>query len=143
VPAHLSGEPRLGVAFLIAAALLLAAAIAIALRPWDRRVSGAAALLLGGLMVAYLATRTTGIPLLDREREAVDAVGVATIVLEAAGLAAALWLMQPVDSPGRHAQLQEVSNDHWFSARPTHHAHACGPGRTGQHDRRSRHRRHA
>ena len=67
------------------------------------------ALLLAGLMLAYLATRTTGIPVLDPERETVDVVGVATTTVEAIGLAVALWLIQPLGRHRRSTYVQEVS----------------------------------
>ncbi|HET8586501.1 MAG TPA: hypothetical protein VFM74_01365 [Candidatus Limnocylindria bacterium] len=96
-------------AFLVAVALLLSAVVAVVLRPTDRRVAGGAALVLFGLALAYLATRTTGIPWLDPERETVDVVGVVTTLLEAAGLVVALWLMQPVGRGTRPVHVQEVS----------------------------------
>jgi hypothetical protein len=109
VPAHLNAGPRLGAAFLVAVVLLLSAATAVVARPCDRRITAAAGALLGGLMLSYLATRTTGIPVLAPEPEAPDGVGVATNLVEGAGLVAALWLNQP---RGRHARpfhLKEVS----------------------------------
>lgn len=109
VPAHLNGEPRLGAAFLVSAALLAAAATAVAAAPGDRRVVGVAVLLLAGLVLAYLASRTTGIPVLDPEPEALDAVGVATTSVEAGGVVVALWLSHPVGRPHRPTHLQEVS----------------------------------
>lgn len=108
-PAHLNGEPRLGAAFLAAVVLLVAAASAVAARPLDRRVTGAAGLLLAGLMLAYLASRTTGIPMLDPDPEAVDAVGVATNIVEACGVLLALWLIHPLGRRDRLSHLQEVS----------------------------------
>lgn len=111
VPAHLNGEPRLGAAFIIAVVLLVAAAVAIAVRPGDRRIVSMAGLLLAGLMLAYLATRTTGIPVLDPEPEALDVVGIATNAVEALGVLVALWLIHPFGRPGRLTpnHLQEVS----------------------------------
>jgi apolipoprotein N-acyltransferase len=109
VPAHLQSEPLLGWAFLTAVVLLVSAAAGIATRPGDRGVASGVALLLAGLMLAYLATRTTGIPVLDPEREAVDMVGVATTTVEAIGLAFALWLIQPLDRLRRSTYRQEVS----------------------------------
>jgi hypothetical protein len=108
VPVHLNGEPRLGAAFLIAVVLLVAAARAVAARPGDRRTTNAAGLLLAGLMLAYLATRTTGIPVLDAQPEALDAVGVATTAVEALGVVAALCLIHSVDQPRRLTHVQEV-----------------------------------
>lgn len=109
VPVHLSGEPRLGAAFLVAVVLLTIAAIAIATRPGDRRITTAAGLLLAGLMVAYIATRTSGIPVLDPEPETLDAVGIATNVIEALGVLIALWLIRSPERHRRITHLQEVS----------------------------------
>ena len=111
VPAHLSGEPRLGAAFIAAVVLLVAAAAAVAVRPRDRRIMSMAGLLLAGLMFAFLASRTTGIPVLDPEPEPVDVVGVATNAVEVLGILIALWLIHPLGRHGRLTQnhLQEVS----------------------------------
>lgn len=109
VPAHVQSEPRLGVAFLVAAGLLLSAAIAVSIRPADRRFATGAALLLFGVALAYLATRTTGIPVLDPEREAVDVVGVVSAAVELIGVASALRLMQSLGRRGRPVHVQEVS----------------------------------
>jgi hypothetical protein len=108
VPAHLNGEPRLGAAFLVAVVLLAGAAVAVAAHPADRRVTGAAGLLLTSLIVAYVASRTTGIPVLDPETEALDAVGIATNAVEAIGALVALWLIHPRSRRGRLTYLQEV-----------------------------------
>lgn len=109
VPAHLNDEPRLGVAFLIAAVLLAAAAMAVAAWPMDRRITTGAGLLLAGLMLAYLATRTTGIPWLDPEPESLDAVGIATNLVESLGVLAALWLIHPFGRQVRPSHPKEVS----------------------------------
>jgi uncharacterized membrane protein (DUF4010 family) len=53
VPDHLEHEPRLGIAFVAATALLLAAAVALAYRPDDAPVATGTALLLAGLIGAY------------------------------------------------------------------------------------------
>jgi hypothetical protein len=108
VPAHLSSEPRLGVAFMVAVGLLTATAVALGARPRDRRTNVGAALLMAGLIGAYIASRTTGIPLLQPEPEAVDAAGIATGLVEAIGVAFALWKIQ-ADGPLRKpSPLQEV-----------------------------------
>lgn len=109
VPAHLNGEPRLGAAFLLAVGMLSAAAVAVAAHPGDRRITSAAGLVLAGLMLAYLASRTTGIPVLDPEREAVDVVGIATAAVEALGALVALRLVHPIGRPDRPTHVQEVS----------------------------------
>jgi hypothetical protein len=95
VPEHLRESPRLGAAFVVSAVLLAIAGATFAIRPDNTRIAQATALLLAGLIVAYAADRTTGIPLLAPEPEAADAVGLATKLVEAAGLACALWLSQP------------------------------------------------
>jgi hypothetical protein len=109
VPAHLQEEPRLGVAFVVAVVSLLSAIVAVSLRPTDRRVLAGAGVLLCGLALAYLATRTTGIPVLDPEREAVDLVGVLTTSIEIAGVAFALWLTQPLGRRAGPVHVQEVT----------------------------------
>jgi hypothetical protein len=95
VPAHVQDEPRLGVAFTVAVILLAASLAALTKWPGDRKIARAAALLLAGLMAGYVATRTTGIPWLAPDPEELDGVGLATNVVEALGLAFALWLGQP------------------------------------------------
>jgi hypothetical protein len=109
VPAHLKREPRLGAAFLVAVVLLVLASAAVTVRPADRRLAGAAGLLLAGLLFAYIATRTTGIPWLDPEPEALDAVGIATNVVEALGALVALGLIHPLGRRGRLIHLKEMS----------------------------------
>ena len=96
VPEHLREESRMGVAFLVAIVLLLATGAALTVRPNDRRIAAAAAVLFAGLIAGYVISRVSGIPLLAPDRETVDEVGVATKVVEATGLALALWLSQPI-----------------------------------------------
>jgi hypothetical protein len=109
VPAHLNGEPRLGAAFLSAVVLLVAAATSVAARPGDRRITTSAGLLLAGLILAYVVSRTTGIPVLDPEPEALEAVGIATNVVQALGVLVALGLTHPLGRHRRLTHLQEVS----------------------------------
>jgi hypothetical protein len=107
VPEHLREAPRLGAAFVVSVVLLALAGAALTIRPRSRRVAQATALLLAGLIAAYAAARTTGIPLLAPEPEAADGVGLATKLVEAAGLACALWLSQPAGGL-RSSASQEV-----------------------------------
>ena len=109
VPEHLRENPPLGVAFVIAAIVLVATGTFLALRPVLQAVR-IAAVVLGGLIAAYIATRTTGIPLLDPDPEALDAVGVAAIVIELLGLTYALWLGHSIGRLPRRPVLQEVSS---------------------------------
>jgi hypothetical protein len=86
VPEHLREAPRLGIAFILAFALLLAVVSALALCPEDRRIARVAALLLTGLIASWGASRVTGIPLLQPRPEAVDLVGLVTKLVEVLGL---------------------------------------------------------
>jgi peptidoglycan/LPS O-acetylase OafA/YrhL len=109
VPEHLRSEPRLGVAFIVAVVLLLAAAFALAGHPDHRGVAAAVAVLFAGLMATYAASRTSGIPLLAPDPEAVETVGVITNAVEALGLVSAVWLSQPFGRRLRRSTPQEVS----------------------------------
>ena len=71
-------------------------------------IARAVALLLAGLIAGYPATRTTGIPWLAPDPEELDAVGLATNVVEALELVFALWLGQPGDRSRRSYTLKEV-----------------------------------
>jgi|SRR5690242_4460795 hypothetical protein len=108
VPEHLREDPRLGIAFILAVVLLLGAVAALTIRAGDRRVAQVAALLLAGLILSWAASRTTGIPFLQPQPESVDAVGVVTNLVEALGLALALWLSQSMGGRWRPTS-QEVS----------------------------------
>jgi hypothetical protein len=87
--------------------VLLATGTAVAIRPGARRVAGVALLVLGGLIAAYTASRTTGIPLLAPDPEALDAIGVVAVCIELVGLAFAA-LVQPIGRPRRRPLIQEV-----------------------------------
>lgn len=108
VPEHLREAPRLGIAFILASALLLAEVAALALCPEDQRIAPVAALLLTGLIASWGASRVTGIPLLQPRPEPADLVGLVTKLVEVLGLAFALWLSQPVGGR-RSPAIQEVS----------------------------------
>ena len=109
VPEHLREEPRLGAAFVLAVVLLVMIGVALALRPASKRIARVAALLLGGLIAGYVASRTTGIPLLAPAPEAVDAVGITAVAVELAGVASALWLSQPMRRHPRRIAFKEVA----------------------------------
>jgi hypothetical protein len=108
VPEHLREAPQVGVAFVAAVGLLLAAGIALAIRPDSRPAARGAALLLAGLIGSYAASRTTGIPLLEPDAEPLDAVGATTKVVEALGLVFALRLNRSVGDR-RSPLTQEVT----------------------------------
>jgi hypothetical protein len=89
-PSHLREGPALGLGFAVAAIALAAVAIALDRRPHSTRARHAAALLLGALIAAYVATRVTAVPILGEHRESLDAVGAVTKLIEAIGLALAI-----------------------------------------------------
>ena len=108
VPEHLHESVALGVAFMLAAGALVAAVAALVSRPEDRAVAEVVAVLLAALIVSWAVSRSTGIPVLHPHPEAVDAVGAATNLVEALGLACAIWhSQQPGDR--RSPSIQEES----------------------------------
>jgi hypothetical protein len=108
VPEHMREAVPLGVAFVVATGLLLAAATALAVSPDSVGAARGAALLLAGLVAFYAASRTTGLPLLEPHPEPVDAVGVTTKLVEGLGLVFALRLSRPM-SDRRSPLTQEVA----------------------------------
>lgn len=108
VPSHLAHDPQLGIAFVVAVALLLVVGATVANSPGSARAAETAALLLAGLIASYAAATTVGIPVMSVEPESVDGLGVATKLVESLGLVFALKLSQTV---GDHRSLtrQEVS----------------------------------
>jgi hypothetical protein len=108
VPEHLREAPQVGVAFVVATALLLAVATALTIRPGSLGAARGAALLLAALIAFYAASRTTGIPLLEPRAEPLDAVGATTKLVEGLGLLFALRLSRSMG--GRRSPLsQEVA----------------------------------
>ena len=101
VPEHLREAPQLGVAVVVAAGLLVAAATALAIRPGSLRAARGAALLLAGLIGFYAASRITGIPLLEPRAEPLDAVGVTTKLVEGFGSSSPCGSVDPWATDGR------------------------------------------
>ena len=108
VPEHLKQEPRLGVAFIAATLLLLALTAALTTRVATRLASALAAAALAGLIVAYVLSRTAGLPLLEEHTEPFDSLGLLTQAIQGAGVLAALHLCR---QPGATASTvrKEVS----------------------------------
>lgn len=94
-PEHLREWAPLGAAFVAVAVVVSAAVAAFAVRPADRRPPQALALLLAGTIAAYASTRLHALPPLDPTREPLDALGLFTTAVEAAGLLVALRLGRP------------------------------------------------
>src|SRR4051795_7149543 len=92
VPSHLAESRALGIAFAISALALLWAAASVAGADEPRVPCALAAVMLAGLIAAYAASRTIGLPLLEPHAEPLDAVGLVTQVVQGAGLCAALRL---------------------------------------------------
>jgi hypothetical protein len=92
VPEHLHESVPLGLSFGAAAVLLGVAAAVTGLRNDLRLVAPVAALLIG-TAVAYLLSRTTGLPGLVDHPEPVDALGSATSFLEVAAACACVRLI--------------------------------------------------
>jgi hypothetical protein len=89
-PEHLHEWAPLGASFVAAAAVVSGVLVVHTLRPGDRRPVLALALVLGGLIAAYTATRLAALPPLDPDRESPDALGLGTCAVEALGVSAAL-----------------------------------------------------
>jgi hypothetical protein len=94
VPHHLDEGVPTGLGFLVSAVLLGAVVVALTLRPESTAAVAAAAALLAGLLVAYAAAVTTGVPVLQPEPEPVDGLALATKAIEAVGLLAAWRLLR-------------------------------------------------
>jgi hypothetical protein len=95
VPAHFAEGAGPGIGFVVAAAGLALAALALTLLPASMRALAAAALLLLGLIASYALAITTGLPVLHPHAEPVDGLALATKAIEAAGLLAAWTLLDP------------------------------------------------
>src|SRR3954453_19100407 len=96
VPEHLGEDVLLGTGFAVAAVLLFGSPRAFSgRRPVLAGAPLATALLLVALMVAYVLSRPVGLPFVGTEVEPFDAVGVATQVVQAVALAAAIALTNP------------------------------------------------
>jgi hypothetical protein len=93
VPEHLAeAGPRLATVFAGTAALLLLAAAWTSRPRYDAWAPAAAAVLLSAIAVAYLLSRTAGLPGLIADPESVDPIGLATSVGELLGAFAGIVL---------------------------------------------------
>jgi hypothetical protein len=104
VAQHLEDEPRMGVAFIAATALLLAVAAALTYRARQAGAAHAATLLLAALIGAYALNVTAGLPWLSDDAEPVDLIGLATKAVEAIGLIFAIRLSRTIGSSGSLTQ---------------------------------------
>jgi hypothetical protein len=95
---HWHESHLLAIAFVASVLALLAVALLAASRPDDGHVRLGAGVLLLIMCGAYAASRTTGLPVLAPEPEALDPVGVATQAVQLAGAAFA-FLPTPREIP--------------------------------------------
>ena len=93
VPDHFDESTGTGLGFAAASVLLAAFAVALTLRPAGGLALTGAAAVFAGLLVSYALATTTGLPVLHPEPEPVDQLALATKVIEAIGLLAALHLL--------------------------------------------------
>ena len=96
-PAHFGEGLGAGFGFLVATIVLAGLAAALT-HSADRPVLAVAVVTLAGLLAAYVAAITTGVPLLHPETEPVDGLALVTKAIEAVGLVAAARLLVPVRS---------------------------------------------
>ena len=109
VPAHLDENLWLGVAFAGGVGLLLAVTVSLARTGDPRRLGAPAAAVLAALIVAYSLSRTVGLAPLEGHVEPIDAIGVLTQGVQAAGLVAALLLCHPNGGASARAARREPS----------------------------------
>jgi hypothetical protein len=99
VPEHLDENALLGTGFAVAAVLLFASTLAFCGgRAASPLAAPATAVLLVALIGAYALSRTVGLTLIGAEVETVDGIGVATQVVQAVGLVAAIALTNPASA---------------------------------------------
>jgi hypothetical protein len=109
VPSHLAENLRLGIAFAGSVGLLLALTVSLARIDDPRRRAAPAAAVLAALIVAYSLSRTVGLAPLEEHVEPVDAIGLLTQGVQAAGLSAALLLRHPSGGASARAARREPS----------------------------------
>ena len=107
VPSHLDENLWLGIAFAASVGLLLALTVSLARTGDPRRRAAPAAAVLAALIVAYSLSRTVGLAPLEEHVEPVDAIGLLTQGVQAAGLVAALFLCHPSGGASARAARRE------------------------------------
>jgi Kef-type K+ transport system membrane component KefB len=93
-PEHWRESATAGAGFAVSAVALAVCAVLLDRRPESQLPVGAATVLLAALIGVYVVTRLTVLPPLAAHQEPVDALGLATKLVEAAGLACALVIGQ-------------------------------------------------
>lgn len=96
-PDHFHEATAAGLGFVAATVLLAALAVQLTVRPADRYVLTAAALVFVGLILSYGLAITTGVPVLHPDVEPVDGLALFTKAIEIAGLTASLSLLTSIE----------------------------------------------
>lgn len=109
VPVHLEEMPLLGISFIMAVAALVGVGAAVALRPRAQLPAS----LFGAFILAYTASRTTGLPVLEPDPEAVDAIGIVSVAVQFVGALAALWLTSEAARPRAGERLETAQPVHF------------------------------
>jgi hypothetical protein len=100
VPEHLhEGGPLLGGAFALSALALALSALLARLPEYDPWAVELARVVLAANVLAYVLSRTTGLPVLIPDPEVVDLLGVVTTVAEAVGVVAGVALLTRKELP--------------------------------------------
>jgi hypothetical protein len=100
VPEHLhEGGPLLGGAFALSALALALSALLARLPEYDPWAVELALVVLAANVLAYVLSRTTGLPVLIPDPEEVDLLGVVTTVAEAVGVVAGVALLTRKELP--------------------------------------------
>jgi hypothetical protein len=89
---HFDEGAAAGIGFAASTVLLVAIVVALTVRPFAPTGLISAAAIFAGLIVSYVLATTTGFPVLHPEVEPVEGLAVATKVVEAIGLLAAVAL---------------------------------------------------
>lgn len=85
-PEHFREATAAGLGFAGSTAALVLIAVALTCRPDSRAALAVAAIVLGGLIVAYALAVTTGVPVFMPEPEPLDGLALVTKAVEAVGL---------------------------------------------------------
>ncbi len=103
VPEHLAEMPALGYAFIVAAAVGGAIAVALVYRPDDRRLPIVAGLLLIGEIVSWGLFVTVRVPGFSETPEPVETIALVSKLIEALGVLVALWIVAGPEPRARRA----------------------------------------
>lgn len=110
-PEHLTEMPRLGQAFIVASLLGIAIAVALMLRPDDRRIAAIGGLFCLGQIIAWALIVTIRVPLFSGTPEPVEAIAILCKAVEAVGVGFAADLVRSQWTPRTRAMLALARDD--------------------------------